>query len=327
MRILVCGGAGYIGSHLVKSAYEMGHDLIVLDNLSTGHAKAVMSATLVQGDINNFAWLKNLLQQNPCDLVMHFCAHSLVGESIIDPAKYYENNVSSTLTLLKAMQQTGHNKLVFSSSAAVYGNPEQTALAEDHPLKPINPYGRSKLMVEHILQDYAAAYGLDVVSLRYFNAAGADPSGLIGEKHDPETHLIPNVLNSVAHANKHRLKVFGVDYQTPDGSCVRDYIHVNDLASAHLAAAHFLEQQAGFHVFNLGNGHGFSVLDIITAAERVTGKTIAYDVCNRRPGDPPVLIANASAARKILGWKPHYTRIEDIIETAWCWHTNSMQFI
>ena len=326
MRILVCGGAGYIGSHLVKAAYETGHDVLVVDNLSTGHAKAVLGATLKQGDISDFEWLKPLLQQNPCDVVMHFCAHSLVGESISDPAKYYQNNVCSTLNLLKAMLETGHNKLIFSSTAAVYGEPGKTALTESNPLQPINPYGRSKLMVEQILQDFSAAYGLDAVSLRYFNAAGADPSGLIGEKHDPETHLIPNVLNSVMPEKNSRLKVFGADYETPDGSCVRDYIHVNDLASSHLLAAEYLQHQQGYHAFNLGNGRGFSVLDIIRAAEQVTGKSIPYEICTRRTGDPAVLLADASAAQRILGWNPLYTSIEEIIETAWCWHTNDMQF-
>jgi len=250
----------------------------------------------------------------------------LVGESVSDPASYYQNNVGQTLNLLQAMKQTGHKRLVFSSTAAVYGNPEQDAINENHPKNPINPYGRGKWMVEQILQDYAQAYGMDSVCLRYFNAAGADPSAAIGEKHNPETHLIPNILKSVASGGELTLNVFGTDYPTSDGSCVRDYIHVNDLASAHLLAGEYLQNNAGYHAFNLGIGKGFSVLEVIKAAEAVTGQNIEYKPCDRRPGDPPTLVADSTLAQQTLNWQPAYTDIESIIKTAWPWHKNHETF-
>jgi len=257
---------------------------------------------------------------------MHFCAFSLVGESVREPAAYYHNNVAHTLTLLDAMRQSGHTNLVFSSTAAVYGTPQQDSINEEHVKQPINPYGRSKWMVEQVLQDYAAAYGLNSVSLRYFNAAGADPCGCLGEKHDPETHLIPNILKSVASGGEIQLKVFGTNYPTHDGTCVRDYIHVNDLASAHLLAGAFLPTHPGAHAFNLGNGDGFSVLEVIRAAEAVTGQAIPFDISERRPGDPPTLVADSTRAIDTLGWKPHYTNINDIIDTAWPWHRDGETF-
>ena len=326
MRILICGGAGYIGSHLAKFAAESGHDITVVDNLSTGHAESITGLPHHTGDIGDQEFITPLLKSNPYDLIMHFCAFSLVGESVTDPAAYYQNNVAQTLNLLQAMQKTGHNKLVFSSTAAIFGIPEKEKIDEAHPKNPINPYGHTKLMVEQILQDYAAAYGLNSVCLRYFNAAGADSSGCIGEKHNPETHLIPNILKSVASGGTLALKVFGTDYPTPDGSCVRDYIHVNDLASAHLLAGDYLENNAGAHAFNLGIGNGFSVLDVIKAAEKITGQSIAYEKCERRPGDPPVLVADSSRAQDVLGWKPQYNDIESIIETAWKWHRDDESF-
>lgn len=334
MHILVCGGAGYIGSHMVKVAAAAGHDVSVVDNLSTGHLAAIEVIQLHsadnirfhRGDIGDRAWMTELLHRHPADLVMHFCAHSLVGESVENPAIYYENNVASTLTLLQAMLETDHKRLVFSSSAAVYGVPEQETLLETCPKKPINPYGQSKLMVEQILQDFALAYGLNSVSLRYFNAAGADTSATIGEKHDPETHLIPNVLRSVASGGEVELKIFGTDYSTNDGSCVRDYIHVNDIAAAHLLAGEYLGSETGAQVFNLGIGKGFSVLEVIASASLVTGTQIRVEHCGRRAGDPPVLIADASKAKAVLKWEPRFTEIEDIIATAWRWHSKGEKF-
>lgn len=327
MEILVCGGAGYVGSHIVKLAIEKGHGVTVVDNLSTGHEKSVMGAKLLQGDIGDRSWIEALMRRKTFDLVMHFCAYSLVGESFDDPVKYYDNNVGSTLMLLRAMLETGHKKLIFSSTAAVYGELQELNFAEDHPKNPISPYGKSKWMVEQILQDFASAYDFSSVCLRYFNAAGADPAATIGEKHSPETHLIPNILRSVASGGNLKLKVFGTDYPTPDGSCLRDYIHVNDLASAHLLAGEFLQEEIGAHAFNLGNGQGFSVLEVISAARKVTGEMIEFESCERRVGDPSVLVANASAARDVLGWDPRYIEIEKIIETAWIWHKKGEQFV
>ncbi len=327
MRFLICGGAGYIGSHVVKMAIERGHDVIVVDNLSTGHAESVQHAELKVGDIGDTNWIENLLKAQSFDVVMHFCAHSLVGESVSDPSQYYINNVSNTLTLLNSLYKTGHKKVVFSSSAAVYGEPNHTLITEDHSINPTNPYGKTKWMVEQILQDYAVAYGFNSVSLRYFNAAGADPSGQIGEKHNPETHLIPIILKSVAFNQSKILKVFGADYPTKDGSCIRDYIHVNDIAEAHLLAATYLDNEKGAHVFNLGNGHGYSVFNILDAVSQVLGRPLNYEICNRRIGDPSVLVADATAAIEKLGWKPHFTNIEETISTAWNWHRRGENFI
>ena len=317
--ILVCGGAGYIGSHMVRLLLERGFSVTVLDNLSTGHAEAVGEAELVECDLLDAARLAQVLAKRRFDAVMHFCALSLVGESVRQPLAYYQNNVSGTLNLLAEMQRQDIRRLVFSSTAAIFGEPEQALIDESHPARPINPYGRSKWMVEQILADAASAWGLRSVSLRYFNAAGASPSGAIGESHDPETHLIPNVLKSVL-AGGASLKVFGNDYPTPDGTCVRDYIHVDDLAEAHLAALSWMENQPGAVAFNLGNGRGFSVLEVIEAASKVTGQNIPYSVEGRRPGDPAVLVASADKARRELGWQPRYRDIEPIIETAWQWH-------
>lgn len=326
MKILVCGGAGYIGSHLCKTAVEAGHAVTVIDNLATGHGQSLSGVTCHEGDIGDKDFLVAHLQSQHYDLIMHFCAFSLVGESVTNPALYYQNNVARTLALLDAMRETGHDKLVFSSTAAIYGTPETDEIDENHPKSPINPYGRSKWMIEQILQDYASAYSLNSVCLRYFNAAGADPSGNIGEKHNPETHLIPNILKSVASGGELQLKVFGKDYPTPDGSCVRDYIHVNDLAAAHLLAGDYLQSNPGAHAFNLGIGKGFSVLEVIQAAEKITGQKISYEICDRRPGDPAILIADSRKAQSTLGWKPEYTDIEEIIATAWKWHQGGEKF-
>lgn len=320
MNILICGGAGYIGSHMVKLAAGLGHEVVVVDNLSTGHEAAVGSVPLLEGDIGDSAFMAKVLTELQFDLVMHFCASSLVGESMTDPQKYYRNNVANTLNLLETMLTTGHRQLVFSSTAAVYGNPVNDSIAEDHPKAPINPYGKSKWMVEQILQDYATGHGLNCVSLRYFNAAGAVTDGSIGEKHDPESHLIPNILKSVASGGELTLQVFGNDYPTADGSCVRDYIHVNDLASAHLLAGEYLSDHPGAHAFNLGSGSGFSVLDVIEAAGKVTGQHIDYEICERRPGDPAILVADSQSARQQLQWSPAFTDIEEIIASAWPWH-------
>lgn len=320
MKFLVCGGAGYIGSHMVRYLLKREHDVVVYDDLSTGHRESVPAGTLVVGDIGDASAMEQLFARHRFDAVMHFCARSLVGESVSKPFLYYTNNVARTLVLLEAMQAAGVDRLVFSSTAAVFGNPQTPLITEQHPTDPINPYGQSKLMVEKILADAANAYGLRSVALRYFNAAGADPSGEIGEAHSPETHLIPNVLRSLLGQGT-ALKVFGSDYATRDGTCVRDYVHVNDLASAHLKAVDFMLDHEGAHIFNLGNGEGFSVREVIAAAERVTAQEVSYDMVARRPGDPPTLVASGQLARERLGWQPEFTRLDDILASAWHWHT------
>ncbi|TBR36731.1 UDP-glucose 4-epimerase GalE [Dyella terrae] len=321
VKVLVCGGAGYIGSHMVRALSRSGHEAVTFDNLVTGHREAVGDSAFILGDLLNTHEIEAAFASHgPFDAVIHLSALSLVGESVADPCRYYLNNVTGTLNLLGTMKAAGVTRLVFSSTAAVFGHPRADLIDEDHPTAPINPYGSSKLMVERILADAAVAYGLRSVSLRYFNAAGASPEGDIGESHQPETHLVPNVLRS-AMAGDSRLKVFGADYATRDGTCVRDYVHVDDLAAAHLQSLAFLDKNPGAHAFNLGNGQGFSVLEVIEAAQRVTGKTIARDMVDRRPGDPAVLVASSARARAQLGWSPVYTRIDDIIETAWRWHT------
>lgn len=321
VKILVVGGAGYIGSHMVKLLASAGHEVVVFDNLSTGHRWAVKWGEFVEGDLLDPVALQGLFGAYRFDAVMHFSASSLVGESMQKPALYWRNNVEGALNLLDAMLQAGVSKFVFSSTAATFGNPVSEKICEDHPQIPINPYGQTKLTVEKVLSDYAAAYGFCSVSLRYFNAAGADPEGEIGEGHNPETHLIPNVLK--AAKGEGRLKVFGRDYPTPDGTCVRDYIHVNDLCQAHLKALEYMPEHDGAHGFNLGNGQGFSILEIIDAARQVTGIEIPYDDAPRRDGDPPVLVADSRLARQALGWSCHYSDIKDIIETAWNWHKSS----
>lgn len=319
MKVLVCGGAGYIGSHMVRHLLAQGHQATVFDNLSSGHRAAVGDARLVVGDLLDRQALAALFRDARFDAVMHFCARSLVGESVEQPYAYYENNVSGTLNLLQAMREAGVGRLVFSSTAAVFGQPQAELIDEAHPTCPINPYGASKLMVERVLADAHRAYGLRSVALRYFNAAGADPSGEIGESHQPETHLIPNVLRAtLGHGGG--LKVFGDDYETRDGTCVRDYVHVNDLAAAHLQALNFMESRDGAHVFNLGNGQGFTVLQVIEAARRVTGMDIPFERAPRRAGDPAVLVASSARAREQLGWVPAYSDVGQIIETAWQWH-------
>lgn len=319
MKVLVCGGAGYIGSHMVRQLLAYGHEVVVFDNLSTGHREAISGVPLVVGDLRDAVALRELFAGHSFDAVIHFCARSLVGESVNKPYAYYENNVSGTLNLLQAMREAHVAKLVFSSTAAVFGNPLKVPIDETHPTHPINPYGASKLMVERMLADAALAYGLRSVALRYFNAAGADALADIGESHTPETHLIPNVLRAALGIGG-GLRVFGDDYPTRDGTCVRDYVHVNDLAVAHLRAIEYMDLQEGAHVFNLGNGEGFTVLEVLEAARRITQTEIGFERAPRRAGDPPVLVASSHKAREQLGWVPAYSSIEAIIESAWRWH-------
>jgi UDP-glucose 4-epimerase len=319
MHVLVCGGAGYVGSHTAKWLAAHGVAVTVLDNLSTGHREAVRWGELLKADLLDAPSLDSAFEGRHYDAVMHFCARSLVGESMADPYAYYANNVSGTLNLLQAMRRYGVDRLVFSSTAAVFGLPLTDSICEDHPVAPINPYGASKAMVERVLADAARAYGLQSVSLRYFNAAGASPDGDIGESHQPETHLIPNALRAALGTGP-GLKVFGDDYPTPDGTCIRDYVHVDDLAQAHMLALDYLQDMPGAHAFNLGNGHGFSVSEVIHATECVTGMGVPHDVTTRRPGDPPALVASSTNARAQLGWNPRYASLEPIIESAWRWH-------
>tara|TARA_Y100001933_G_scaffold220220_1_gene229364 strand:+ start:348 stop:1349 length:1002 start_codon:yes stop_codon:yes gene_type:complete len=323
MRILVVGGAGYIGSHMVKQLNRSGHEVIVLDNLTTGLRSLARYGKLVVGDLGDAALLERLFREYEFDGVMHFAASSLVGESVSDPSKYYRNNVASTITLLDAMVRNGVKHFIFSSTAATFGEPEYTPIDEDHPQAPINPYGASKLMVERILKDYADAYGLNSVSLRYFNACGADPEGELGECHDPETHLIPLVLQAASGRRK-SITVFGRDYPTEDGTCIRDYIHIEDLCSAHALALEALVsgEKRGAVAYNLGNGSGYSVQSVIDAALQVvskTGHSLVVEEGQRRPGDPAVLVADARRARAELGWCPQYADLQTIIEHAWRW--------
>lgn len=317
-NVLVCGGAGYVGAHMAKALAEAGHRVTVFDNLSTGHRGAVQWGELIEGDLLDLESLRRAFDNRRFDAVMHFCALSLVGDSVKNPTGYYRNNVGGTLNLLHAMEQASVNKLIFSSSAAIYGMPKRSPIDESEPGLPINPYGASKLMVEQILAEVAAAHHLHSVSLRYFNAAGADPSGKIGESHNPETHLIPNLMKAALNASS--VDVFGNDYATPDGTGIRDYVHVNDLARAHLLALQYLDKQPGAHCFNLGSERGYSVMEVISAARRVTGKTIACNIVARRAGDPPSLVASSKAAREALQWRPQYNDIDSIVESAWRWH-------
>ena len=320
--ILVTGGAGYIGSHAVKALEERGFQTIILDNLVYGHRDLVeinLKAKLVAGDINDRAFLDRLFTTTKIDAVMHFAAFAYVGESVTDPAKYYRNNVVGTLTLLDAMREHGVTNFVFSSTCATYGNPQSIPIAEDHPQHPINPYGAGKLAIERVLKDYEPAYGLKSVIFRYFNAAGADPDGLFGEDHNPETHLIPLILQAAA-GKRASISVFGTDYDTPDGTCIRDYIHVTDLAQAHVLGLEYLLEHQTSQIFNLGNGSGFSVKEVVDTARQVTGKEIAIEECPRRVGDPAVLIGSSTKARQMLGWEPKYADLNAIVKHAWNWH-------
>lgn len=320
--ILVTGGAGYIGSHAVLSLLNAGFQVIVLDNLVYGHAElveSVLKVPLIVGDTCDRKLLDNLFGQHQIAAVMHFAAYAYVGESVTDPGKYYQNNLVGTLTLLDAMRAAGIDQFVFSSTCATYGVPTQIPIPEDHPQAPINPYGASKLMVERILLDYSYAYNFRSVFFRYFNAAGADPQGRLGEDHQPETHLIPLVLMT-ALGHRESISVYGSDYPTPDGTCIRDYIHVSDLADAHVLGIDYLRQGGATTVFNLGNGNGFSVKQVIETAERITGQSIPINFADRREGDPPALIGSSSKARDVLGWNPQYPDLEAILTHAWKWH-------
>ena len=317
-NVLVVGGAGYIGSHACKAIAARGDVPVCFDNLGAGHRELAKWGPLVVGDLGDGATLAKVLRDFRIDAVMHFAAHAYVGESVTDPAKYYRNNVASTVTLLDCMRKAGVDAIVFSSSCATYGIPDSVPITEDHPQRPINPYGWSKLMVEQILKDYQQAYGLRHAVLRYFNAAGADPDCDTGEWHDPETHLIPLVLDS-AMGRRPQVAIFGTDYPTPDGTCIRDYIHVTDLADAHILALDQLRRGLGSLVFNLGNGQGFSVREIIASAERVTGLRVPATIASRRAGDPPALVGDARKARELLGWLPRFQSIDTIVGSAWAW--------
>ena len=317
-RVLVTGGAGYVGSHACKALARAGYLPVTFDNLSRGHAWAVQWGPLERGDLLNPARLAAVFRKHRPAAVLHFAALAYVGESVADPQRYYRNNVGGTINLLQAMRDADVNRIVFSSTCAVYGAPKKVPIPEPHPQAPLNPYGHSKRMIEQMLSDAAVAHGLDSVSLRYFNAAGADAEGEIGEAHDPETHLIPLALE-VAAGIRPRLVIHGADYATRDGTCIRDYVHVSDLADAHLLALRHLAKNAGASAFNLGNGGGFSVREVVAAAERVTGRRIRVRAGPRRPGDPPALVANAASARRTLGWKPRFRNLAVIIDTAWRW--------
>ncbi len=323
MNVMVVGGAGYIGSHAVRLLIDAGHNVTVFDNLSRGHASAVPDGMLVEGELSDRQKVVATLRDHKIDAVMHFAAFALVNESVNDPALYYRNNVIDAVELLDAMREADVKKIVFSSTTATYGEPEIVPIAETTLQQPINPYGFTKLVFETALADYAKAYGFAYAALRYFNAAGARPDGTIGEDHDPESHIIPIVLQ-VALGQREKITIFGDDYATPDGTCVRDYIHVDDLGSAHLLALEKLESGKGICV-NLGTGRGTSVREIVEACREVTGHAIPEVMGQRREGDPPELIADATLAGELLGWKPKYTDARSIIETAWNWHRNHPQ--
>jgi UDP-glucose 4-epimerase len=318
MKILVTGGAGYIGSHAIRLLERAGHEAWVYDNLSQGHRAAAPAGRLVVGELSDRDTLTSLLKTERFDAVMHFAAFALVGESVVDPAKYYQNNIVASLSLLDAMRAAGIWRIVFSSTTATYGVPETVPITEGERQDPINPYGFAKLVIEHALADYSHAYGIGYAALRYFNAAGANPSGEIGEDHDPESHLIPIVLQ-VALGQRPHITIHGDDYPTPDGTCIRDYIHVDDLGAAHAKALELLQPGQGLKM-NLGTGHGHSVREVIDACRRVTGHPIPAQIGPRRPGDPPELVADSSLAQKTLAWKPQYVDIESIVKTAWKWH-------
>lgn len=320
--ILVTGGAGYIGSHAALALKKAGYGVVVLDNLAYGHPEIieeVVQVELVVGDTSDRTLLDELFATRNIAAVMHFAAYIAVGESVKQPAKYYRNNVGSTINLLEAAIAAGVNKFVFSSTCAVYGMPKEIPMTEDHPHAPLSPYAASKDMVEQILADFDRAYGLKSVAFRYFNASGADPSGKLGEDHDPETHLIPLALLTALGKRKN-LYIFGTDYDTPDGTAVRDYIHVNDLADAHVLGLKYLLNGGESQVFNLGNGNGFSVREVIETAKIVTGKEIPAIESDRRPGDAPILVGSSDKAREILGWNPNYDDLTKIISNAWQWH-------
>ena len=321
MRILVTGGAGYIGSHTALELIRAGHEVVVADNLATGYRSAVPAqATFYEGDLHDADFLDDIFLTESIDAVIHFAAYSLVGESVINPLKYYDNNLCGTRVLLESMIKNGVDKIVFSSTAATYGNPENTPILETDRTAPINPYGETKLAMEKMFGWTSAAHGLRYVSLRYFNACGAYESGTIGEAHNPESHLIPLILQ-VPLGKREAISVFGNDYDTPDGTCIRDYIHVTDLAQAHILAVEYLCRGGQNDIFNLGNGVGSSVREVIDTARKVTGHPIPHTDMPRRPGDPARLVASSEKARKVLGWNPTHDSLEEIIASAWKWHS------
>ncbi len=321
MRILITGGAGYIGSHTASQFLDKGHDVIIADNMSRGHRGAVLGGKLFVGDLRSSDFLDSIFSSNKIDAVVHFAADSQVGESMKDPFKYYNNNFGGSLSLLTAMQKHGVDKIVFSSTAATYGEPKSIPIVETDETLPTNPYGETKLSVEKCLKWADAVHNIRYVALRYFNASGAHPTKDIGEDHSPETHLIPLVLKT-ALGQRESISVFGNDYNTKDGTCVRDYIHVMDLANAHLLAIEKLAEGMPSNIFNLGNGEGFSVMEVIEKSRVITGKEIPSVISPRREGDPETLIASSKKAQEVLGWKPEYADLDTIIETAWKWHKN-----
>jgi len=323
MSVLVLGGAGYIGSHTVYELIENGEDVVIIDNLETGHLEAVHpNARFYKGDIRNAEFLDEVFSKEKIDTVIHFAANSLVGESVKNPLKYYDNNLYGTKVLLSAMVKHNIDKIVFSSTAATYGNPENIPILESDRTEPTNPYGETKLSMEKMIKWVGKAHNIRYVALRYFNACGAHENGKIGENHNPETHLLPNILK-VALGENECVNIFGDDYKTKDGTCVRDYIHVIDLAQAHILAMKYLREGNESNVFNLGNGVGFTVNEIVESTRKVTGKGIKAVVAPRRAGDPDILVASSEKAKKILGWEPKYTDIEKIIDTAWKYHKNN----
>jgi UDP-glucose 4-epimerase len=319
VKVLVTGGAGYVGSHAAALLLRRGHEVVVYDDLSRGHAGSIPEEILVRGELADGTGLAALLAERQIDAVMHFAAFALVAESVADPALYYRNNVVGTLSLLEAMRFAGVHRVVFSSTCAIYGEPERVPIREDALERPVNPYGFTKLAIERALADYACAYGFGYAALRYFNACGASPDGSIGEDHDPETHAIPLAL-AAALGRRECFTIFGTDYPTPDGTCIRDYIHVDDLAEAHLRVLDRLEPQQGL-CLNLGTGRGFSVREVVDSCRRVTGREIPVENGPRRPGDPPELVADPALARETLDWKARYVDLDRMVETAWRWHS------
>ncbi len=316
--ILVTGGGGYIGSHTTKKLLEKGYKVVVYDNLSSGFEELILTDKVVIGDLADIQLLQKTFRDHPIQAVMHFAAHCRVDESVSNPQKYYQNNIICGLNLLQVMKDFGVENLIFSSSAAVYGNPTKIPVPEDHPKNPRSPYGRTKLYFEKICKDFSKAYGLKCISLRYFNAAGSDPAGKIGELHQPESHLIPIVLE-VALGEREKIEVFGIDYPTPDGTCIRDFIHVNDLATAHILALEKLKDLKGHRAYNLGIGKGYSVKEVVQTCRTITGRKIKSRPAPRREGDPPQLVADPSRAKVELNWEPEFNKLEDIVETAWQW--------
>lgn len=318
-KILVTGGAGYVGSHTAKELQKAGYSILILDSLINGHRQLARGYDLIKGDLKDADLLERIFSAHAIDAVVHFAAFAYVGESVMDPGKYYRNNVCGSLNLIEAMVKAGVNKIIFSSTCATYGHPQEIPIPETHPQNPINPYGSSKLMVERILRDFGPSHGLKSVIFRYFNAAGADPNAEIGEWHEPETHLIPLVLDA-AGGKQEIVRIFGADYDTFDGTCIRDYIHVTDLAEAHVLGLKYLQAGHDSEVFNLGNGQGYSVRQVVECAEKITGRKIKVRLDPRRPGDPATLVGSASKAQEILGWSTRFPTLDSIVGTAWRWH-------